>query len=466
MDNSLTKMKPEIADEWSERNLPITPDEVPYGSNKVYWWKGKCGHEWQTSVKARSHGENCPICSNARIIPGVNDLATVAPEVAEQWSKKNLPLLPTMVGAGSHKKAIWRGKCGHEWSAPIRDRVRGAGCPYCSHNRLLPGFNDLETLFPEVAKEWSERNYPLLPSQVAPFANRRVWWRCERGHEWYTLISTRSGGSKCPYCTDIKVLKGFNDFSTRYPELTCEWSERNLPLTPDAESVKSPKNVWWKCKTCGYEWKAVIKARAGGLKCPVCADCAVKQGYNDLVTTDHHLLKEWDYEKNTDVLPTQISRYSMRYVWWRCAFGHSRRDRICNRAIEHKRCPSCESDFEAVLPQLLIKFYANQHHIAVVINDEETIGVLLDAYIPDLKLAFIVSYKGTQREKAETEVIDHLCRQREIMLVRLKLGKEREEICSKIRQGFAKAHIYITSDSQKDLRQISKQFFLWRERSL
>lgn len=466
MDNSITMMKPELADEWSEKNLPLTPDEVSYGSNKIYWWKGKCGHEWQTSAKARSHGENCPICSNARIIPGINDLATLVPNVAEQWSEKNLPLLPTMVGAGSHKKAIWRGKCGHEWSAPIRDRVRGADCPYCTHRTLLPGFNDLETLMPEVAKEWSERNYPLLPSQVAPFANRRVWWRCEQGHEWYTLISTRSGGSKCPYCTDIKVLKGFNDFATRHPELACEWSERNLPLTPDEISVKSQKNVWWKCGTCGYEWKAVIKARACGLECPVCADRAVKQGYNDLATTDPHLLKEWDYEKNTDVLPTQISRHSMRYVWWRCAFGHSRRDRISNRTIEHKRCPSCESDFEAVLPQLLIKYYANQQHIAVAVNDEDTIGVLLDTYIPDLKLAFIVSYKGTQREDAEVNVIAHLCKQRGITLVRLKLGKEREEICSEIRRGFTKSHIFITSDSQKDLQQISEQFFRWRERSL
>ena len=31
-------------------------------------WKGACGHEWQTSVKARSSGEKCPICSGARVI--------------------------------------------------------------------------------------------------------------------------------------------------------------------------------------------------------------------------------------------------------------------------------------------------------------------------------------------------------------------------------------------------------------
>ena len=76
MDNSVANMRPELVSEWSEKNAPLTPHDVPFGSNKLYWWKGACGHEWQTSAKARSHGEKCPICTNARIIPGVNDLET------------------------------------------------------------------------------------------------------------------------------------------------------------------------------------------------------------------------------------------------------------------------------------------------------------------------------------------------------------------------------------------------------
>lgn len=466
MEKSLAIMKPELIAEWSEKNLPVTPDTVPYGSNKIYWWKGKCGHEWQTSVKARSHGENCPICSNARIISGINDLATLAPEIAEEWSDRNLPVTPSMVGVGSHKKMWWVGKCGHEWEAPIRNRVRGAGCPYCSHNRLLPGFNDLATLFPEVAAEWSERNLPLLPSQVAPFANRKVWWKCEKGHEWNTLISTRSGGSKCPYCSGITLLKGFNDFATRQPELTKEWSVRNLPLTPDMVNEKSTKNVWWRCHVCGNEWKSVVKARIKGTKCPVCADREVMEGYNDLATTDPQVLNEWDYEKNTDIQPTQVSRYSMRYVWWRCAFGHSRRDRISNRTIEHKRCPSCEADFDAALPQLLVLFYASQNHIRVELDEENTLGTRISAYIPDIKLAFDFPYKCTQLEEDVSGVTAHLCKQRGIQYVRLNPHQDRESVCAEIRKGFGKAHIFITSDVSKDICRIYDTFFEWRKREL
>ena len=69
--NSLASVHPELIPEWSERNLPLTPDKITFGSNKRVWWKGACGHEWETSVKARSKGEKCPICSGARVIEGM-----------------------------------------------------------------------------------------------------------------------------------------------------------------------------------------------------------------------------------------------------------------------------------------------------------------------------------------------------------------------------------------------------------
>ena len=101
MNNSLAEVHPELITEWSEKNLPLTPDDITFGSNKKVWWKGTCGHEWQTSVKARSNGVKCPICSGARVIAGINDLATLEPLLAKQWSKKN-KIKPTEVSIGSH----------------------------------------------------------------------------------------------------------------------------------------------------------------------------------------------------------------------------------------------------------------------------------------------------------------------------------------------------------------------------
>ena len=39
MSNSLAEVHPELVSEWSEKNLPLTPDDITFGSNKKVWWK-------------------------------------------------------------------------------------------------------------------------------------------------------------------------------------------------------------------------------------------------------------------------------------------------------------------------------------------------------------------------------------------------------------------------------------------
>ncbi len=456
MDNSLYTMRPHLIDEWSKKNLPITPKDISYGSNKRVWWKGKCGHEWQTSVKARSHGESCPICSGARVIEGINDLATMYPNIAAEWSKKNLPMKPTMISPGSHKKFIWEDILGHEWVATVKSRVQGSGCPYCSHNIVLAGFNDLASRFPEIAVEWSERNFPLMPNQVTAFKNMKVWWKCKTcGHEWNTLISTRSGGSKCPYCSGLKLLKGFNDFKTKHPSVADEWSEKNLALTPDMVNDKSAKNVWWKCKVCGHEWKAVIKSRANGSMCPVCADRVVRVGYNDLATTDPYLLAEWDYEKNNDVLPTLVTRNSMKYVWWKCANGHSWKARISDRTLNDKKCYYCEQEFKSIFLQLVVMLYANRMGLKVEVDSDERIGVNLSTFIPDLNLA-IETIEKSDKKQREQIVKEHICNCNNIKYVGICSKQDYDKTISLVKEAFRSSHIFIKTNDDSDIE------FLWK----
>lgn len=58
MKRMLADVRPELINEWSQRNLPLTPDSVTHGSNKIVWWNGKCGHEWRASIKNRVKGIN------------------------------------------------------------------------------------------------------------------------------------------------------------------------------------------------------------------------------------------------------------------------------------------------------------------------------------------------------------------------------------------------------------------------
>lgn len=396
MENSLSRMRPHLVSEWSDKNLPLTPDTVTFGSNKIVWWKGACGHEWQTSIKTRSAGEQCPICSGARVLRGYNDFESKFPELAKEWSPKNEPLRPSMITAATHRKVIWQCKLGHEWTASVKSRtVNGTGCPYCSHNFVLPGFNDL---------------------------------------------------------------------ASRFPEIAAEWSEKNLPLTPDAVNEKSTKNVWWKCNTCGYEWKAVVKARVKGGMCPVCAERAVLQGYNDLETTDPHLLSEWDYEKNSKWTPSNVSRNSMKVVWWKCGAGHSYRAKITDRTIEQKGCPQCEAEFQQALPQMLIMMYGAQNGITVKSNSDSELGMRLVAYLPELHCAVDIA-GATVTEKREQSVKAHICQSNRLGYYLIKRTADASQMAAEIKTLFIRNHIYLHTDSEKDVQVLRERFLEWKYRN-
>ena len=221
---SLLEACPELVEEWSERNLPLTPTDVTRGSNKKVWWRGACGHEWNGIVKNRANGHGCPYCSGNAVLPGLNDLASCYPEVAAEWSERNLPLTPEQVTKRSTRKVWWVCKqTGHEWYARIADRAVGHGCPYCNDGKLLQGFNDLEHCFPEIAEEWSERNFPRKPSQIKPKSRENVWWRCSVcDFEWQAVVYARVLGRKCPSCAQMErdrlnAWKYDKPFLTRLP---------------------------------------------------------------------------------------------------------------------------------------------------------------------------------------------------------------------------------------------------------
>ena len=460
MSNSLAAVHPELIVEWSDRNLPLTPDSVTFGSNKKVWWKGTCGHEWETSVKARSNGEKCPICSGARVVTGINDLSTLKPELASEWSEKN-EIKPTEVSIGSHKKVLWKCNLGHEWAATVKSRtINKTGCPYCSHNKVLAGFNDLATVLPEVAVEWSDRN-EKKPTEVTAFANSKAWWKCKTcDYEWNTLISTRSYGSKCPCCSGYVLVKGRNDLKTTHPNIAEEWSEQNFPLQPDEVNAKSRKNVWWHCKKCGNEWKSVINARVKGTVCPVCAERAVLSGYNDLATTDSDLLSEWDYELN-NLKPTEVSRNSAKRAWWKCRYGHSWSMKIVERTVLGKGCRECEQEYRSLFPAFAISYYAKMKGLKIELGSDRLLGIPIDVYIPSEQVAIEVNLGS---EKIET-LKEHLCKQRDVKLIRLPI-KENEtetEYAQRIKAAFQRVHIFISSDTEEDCRIIKRIFENWRD---
>lgn len=195
---------------WEENNkIRLNPNTLTCGVKTKAFWTCKNGHTWQASINSRSSGRNCPYCANKKVLKGINDLQTVNPDLASEWDcEKNNPLKPIDVLPNSHKKVWWKCCNGHSWEAIVSDRNNGNGCPYCSGRYVIKGKNDLLTVNPILASEWNyEKNDRLTPMDVLPNSNKKVWWKCRKGHEWQSYVSSRTFGAKCPFCRKKKSTK-------------------------------------------------------------------------------------------------------------------------------------------------------------------------------------------------------------------------------------------------------------------
>ncbi len=418
MNNTLADVVPSLINEWSEKNLPLTPEQITYGSNKIVWWKGRCGHEWQSKIKNRSGGEGCPFCSGKRVLIGFNDLQSRKPGLVEEWSERNEDTYADYTYQ-SHKKVWWTGKCGHEWMASIKNRVNGSGCPYCSGNALLKGISDFETLYPEIALEWSDKNEGLSPDEFLPNSNRKVWWKDDLGHEWMARISDRVRGSGCPYCSGARIFSGFNDLATLYPSLIYEWDDINVE-NPSEISPKSMNKYWWKCSKCGSSWQSSPYKRVHGNKCPVCFRGYLEEGINDLCTTDKTIAALWHDHRNGTKKPNKYTRNSAQFIWWQGSCGHEWRERIIDMVASDGSCPICESGFLKDIERYVLLYYFKKAGYSFLVDDEDTIGLKLDILVPDLRSAFIFGKKKTSIAfKKESLIVNHLCNKSGIKLFRI-----------------------------------------------
>ncbi len=243
------------ADGWDPRNFTKN-------SGKKMPWRCSRDHSWLASIDERQRS-GCPYCSGHRPIVGETDLLTKYPEIAAEadgWNPEEF--LPK-----SNQSKFWICAKGHKYKARIATRTdiraTGNGCPYCSGRRVIPNETDLKTINPELALQ----AYGWDPSEVSPGSDKKLKWKCTLGHIWEAAVYSRNSNVGCPYCTNQKVMKGFNDLATTHPDLAIDafgWD----PTT--VTSGSSRKNFLWKC-LLGHTWKSNVKNRTKGQGCPTCS---------------------------------------------------------------------------------------------------------------------------------------------------------------------------------------------------
>lgn len=293
-------------------------------------------------------------------------------EIINEWHPtKNGDLKFTDLATGAGKLVWWFGKCGHEWEAKMFLRaVRGAGCPICSNRLLLAGFNDIATKHPEWVPFWSPSN--TLPcDQVISGGKPEHAWLCELGHEFFSSVGHKERGRGCPYCTNKKLLTGFNDLNTVAPEITASWHPtKNGDLNPSTVIAGGRNKYWWQCGE-EHEWETHIRRRMEGSGCTVCVGLSVQVGINDLASQAPEIAAEWHPSKNGNLFPTDVMMRSSQSVWWQCPKGHEWETKILNRTVQNGGCNECkqynnkhkekEQSLQVTHPELALQWHPTKN---------------------------------------------------------------------------------------------------------
>jgi len=216
---------------------------------------------------------------------------------------------------------------------------------------------------PHIAEQWDYgKNDGLRPEGVAANAAVYAWWLCERKHSWRAKVSNRNYGNNCPVCDNKVVLKGFNDLLSIDPLLCEEWDyeKNNTTLRPDEVVANSNKHAWWKC-TRNHSWYTKIAWRHKGVKCPYCAGKFAILGENDLLSQRSDIADDWDFEKNKNLTPAQVTVQSTKKVWWLCPKKQHSYEAVVYNRTNGTGCPYCaghlpvvgETDLATMFPNLV-----------------------------------------------------------------------------------------------------------------
>ena len=380
----------QLMSEWHlDKNaaLGFNPREITCGSGRKVWWICQYGHEWQATPNDRANGNTgCPVCKSRR--------STSFPEQAIKYYVKKLypdtknrykdifengmeldVYIPSIRLGIEFDGATWHN------SEEIHRREREK-YEICKRNNIK-----LIRIKEQTGKKWHdvadvtytiqrrknrkelEAIIQLILDSVDPRSN--MWTRKKPiFHSGVDVNLDRDENEIREYLTAIP-----NSLVELRPDLVEEWHPtKNGNLRPDMFGINSNDHAWWKCSTCGHEWRTTILQRGGKRKsgCPECSKILRGKTFTrskvaergSLAENNPTLAKEWHPTKNGELTPNDITPKRFKNVWWKCPkCGHEWEASPNNRS-KGVGCPCCSgrvpkvgvNDFQTLFPELAVEW--------------------------------------------------------------------------------------------------------------
>lgn len=119
--------------------------------------------------------------------------------------------------------------------------------------------------------------------------------------------------------------------------------------------VSATAKMDWKCLKCNSNFNATWNDISSMKLCPYCVSKKVNDT-NSVASQYPYLVKEWDFDKNGDLIPENVSYGSNKLIWWKCnKCGRSWKALVSTRNDGHG-CPYCAGEKSTEIYNLLICF--------------------------------------------------------------------------------------------------------------
>lgn len=341
-ENSLASKNPELAKEWNyDKNGNLTPWNVgPYSEKKV-WWRCKNGHEWQASVSNRFQGRGCAKCSS--------ELKSSFPEQAIIYYLSKYTEIESRIKINNWESDIFLPK--------FNIAIEYDGVVYHSQDFIKEREKKKNLAFEkaniDLIRIKESKNKEGIENNIVYFKIDTQYKRLK--YALGLLFKLLSQKTEIEFNEEfniendrLKIIKQYyridkkNNFAQKYSDLVVFWNyDKNLYLKPENFRAKSNEIVWWKCPICKGEWQESIINITKGNRCPYCSGHRVLKGFNDLKTVNSTLTQEWNYEKNLNIYPDEVTGGSNKKVWWKCnKCDYEWKSTIAYRK-QHPICPKC-----------------------------------------------------------------------------------------------------------------------------
>ncbi len=339
---------PTLLAEWDYENNSVLPDNVSPKSNLKVNWICKFGHKWSATIVNRTHaGSNCSLCNpqSSRLeIFLLCELRSVFGQVVwrERFRGHECDIFVPELNLGIEVDGeYWhRGKNHREQQKSYVFSQLGIHLIRVRDSKLPPMADDI--VFYDNGEPPIETTIRLFKKIIISHPIQKLM----------NYIATGKQQNQTEYQQILARLPAPPSDQTllsRFPSVTEEWDhKKNYPMTPDLFSAYSDQSVSWLCAS-GHHWKATIKNRTLRQSgCPICYRAALPADTSErllkklgsLEKANPAYLNEWDYDRNGELRPSQVTVGNQTKIWWKCPEGHSYQQALAEKK-RGRGCPEC-----------------------------------------------------------------------------------------------------------------------------